>query len=192
VTYLLWTEAAAFANAVSADAGLDACYTCIGTVYCALDGDPYACEGYRLPTEAEFEKAARCGADTLYAGSSDLSAVAWTERSASGGVGTLPAGVSRMPVAQRAANACGLFDLSGNAGEFSTDMWGPGRPDGRGAAEVDPYRASGPTGPAARGVYLTQGNSEPAARITASEATGYFSGNLSYTLGFRLVRSVPR
>ena len=193
VSYVTWPEAAAFANAVSAAAGLEECYVCIGTGYCASSGSPYSCEGYRLPTEAEFEHAARGGTDLLYAGSNDLDLVAWTRVDAALGTGTLPADVLFMPVGRRAPNACGVYDLSGNLGELSTDMWQFPPPTGRGAAVTDPYFDSPLWGPAIRGTYARNSATEAGARIANSEAGGYYASPSDYySVGFRLVRTIPR
>ena len=185
VGYLTWGEAAAFANAVSAAAGLDECYLCVGTAYCAGTGSPYACGGYRLPTEAEYEMAARCGSDYLYAGSNDLDLVAWTALNSVLGTGTLPGGLDFMPVGLRAPNACGLYDLSGNMSEFSTDMY-LNSSTGRSAAVADPYHLSGPVGPALRGGVAQFPQAETAAIAMRSP------GSFHTSVGFRLVRTVPR
>lgn len=110
-----WHQAADFANALSTAAGSTACYSCSGSgssVNCSPAGDPYACPGYRLATEAEWELAARRGTDTLYAGSDTV-----------GDVGVY-GGSSPASVATKDANDCGLFDMSGNIWEWTHNWLG--------------------------------------------------------------------
>ena len=72
---------------------------------------------YRLPSEAEWEYAARGGQKSrgyLYAGSNDWAAVAWYYENSSN---------KTQPVGQKQPNELGLFDMSGNVREWVQDCW---------------------------------------------------------------------
>ena len=117
VEMVSWHMSAAFANAVSDSESLEQCYTCTGSgtsTNCSIAVEPYSCGGYRLPTEAEWEAAARCGEDTLYAGSTVIGDVAWYDGNSSGTTHT---------VATKASNACGLYDMTGNLWEWGQDWY---------------------------------------------------------------------
>ncbi len=179
VTAVSWYDAVAFCNVLSAREGLDPAYilqnvvrdaegliTSAGVGFLGLDVN-----GYRLPTEAEWEYACRAGAPEPRHG--ELASVAWWNGD----------GVSHpQPGARKQANAWGLHDMLGNVAEWCWDV------------AADELRAgTDPLGPEAPGMRVRRGGYfSNQARFCRAAARSFHSADFhGHYLGFRVARSLP-
>jgi len=165
---ITWYDAAAFCNTLSSSEGRTPAY----------DPSDWSCDftsdGYRLPTEAEWQYAARGGAlskdyNRKYSGSDDPSEVAWY---------TANSGGTAQRVAQLKGNELGIFDMSGNLLELCNDWY-----DG-----TYPYSGTNPEGPSTGTQRLilggNYGNYDPSLNIRGAATP---SGTNRY-FGFRVLR----
>jgi formylglycine-generating enzyme required for sulfatase activity len=177
VEQVSWCDAVAFANALSQREGLTPAYSglprCAETDGASVEWDRSSV-GYRLPTETEWEVAARGGEDHLFSGASALDAVGWFGDNSQD---------TPHPVCQKQANVYGLCDMSGNVWEWCWDY----------TAAYPNGPVTDPTGPAAGTTRIDRGGSwydfnDGGARISyrGRDTANYHS----YYLGFRLARSV--
>ena len=124
--------------------------------------------GFRLPTEAEWAWAVRCGVVTRWAGADRVKSVAVMDRQSTAPVGGLLPSVA------------GAFDLSGNLWELQRDGWSDAF-----AAGVDVWR------PPSRSFRVRHGGSWFSDPLSARVATRSYiaSDDRSSTFGVRLARS---
>ena len=215
VDSMSWFEAAAYCNSLSEGAGLSQCYDCwmstgddpeLICVRATNFATPYDCPGYRLPTEAEFEYAARAGTTTAtYNGDLDvepsryscdfsrvLDPIAWycgnSEVEYDGGRScSFSAGPRRCgphEVGTREPNDWGLFDMLGNVREWCYD----GYQEDLGSGTVtDPvvYWMN------IKSEKVSRGGSWSGLHPRAAERAGFRRHFRSSRLGFRPARSSP-
>jgi sulfatase modifying factor 1 len=200
VSQINWYEAIAFANARSRSEGLPECYRASGvhgkpgggcsaqfgcgpgplwpeweTTGFAIDRVEFVglgCHGYRLPTEAEWEYAARAGR-SLTEIAAKVDDTSWYETNSSG----------PMPVGGKAPNAWGLYDMLGNVWELCWDV----QADLGAEPAIDPLGAPEGRERVTKGASYMNGRAEltPTRRIAGS------ADGRNANVGFRLARTAP-
>lgn len=197
---ITFSEALDFANRLSLEAGLLPCYElgdCTGEAgqgrVCAsitAAGDLLNCEGYRLPSDAEYEYVARASTTTaFYSGPGDthpdalncyeepnLDRIGWYCKNSGGGT---------RPVGGKEPNAWGLFDTAGNVAELVSDAW-----TGRSLTGPlhDPHSFA-----ATAELVTARGGQVLGSQRTCRSASHlpWFPGARSFEVGFRLARTLP-
>ena len=155
-----WNDAIAFCNKLSEREGLRPYYR-------SGAGEQSGGDGYRLPTEAEWEYACRAGSTTRYSFGDDAASLgefAWYDGNS---------GSKTHPVGQKRPNAFGLYDMHGNVWEW---CW-----DGYEERYYANSPADDPLGPSQAAGRVIRGGGWTATRATAGRRTGAGSRRTSGT-----------
>jgi sulfatase modifying factor 1 len=171
VEQVSWYDVIEFCNRLSEKENLKKAYSGSGdNIIC-----DYNSNGYRLPTEAEWEFAARGGNKSKgykYSGSNSLDKVAWY---------SINSGRTTHDVGTKSPNELGLYDMSGNVSEWCWDWYG----------DYQSGSQTNPSGPSAGSYRVLRGGScyDIAESNPVVYRHYYYSdGRLSF-FGFRLVRT---
>jgi sulfatase modifying factor 1 len=168
-----WNDAINYCNWLSDNEKLSKCYSIDSSGVKYLD----TANGYRLPTEAEWEFAARGGnktKGTYHAGSNDMNEVGWYK---------LNSNERTMPVALKIPNELGIYDMTGNVWEWVWDFYDAGY--------YSHSTANNPQGPETGQYRVMRGGAfyNYANYTQVYTRQNHFPGFMQNSVGFRIARN---
>lgn len=116
VDSVTWIDVLTFANALSKSEGREECYTISET---KITWKGLECKGWRLPTEAEWERGAKADEGYRYSGSNDRKEAGWFAENAALSDGSRAAPQAKCSKPKNGWNLC---DMTGNVSEWTWDI----------------------------------------------------------------------
>ncbi|MCR5046172.1 MAG: SUMF1/EgtB/PvdO family nonheme iron enzyme [Treponema sp.] len=184
-----WCDAVIYCNTLSLMMRLTPCYSIGNTTDLSQLSNTspvwkrltcnFLATGFRLPTEAEWEYAARGGkkkSGSLYAGSDNIDEVAWYGENAM---------IASHPVCEKKPNALGLYDMCGNVAEWVFDEY----------SEYEKQKQINPHGPSLmKNVHVKRGGSwlDDAEQCNVFFRSSSVQVGKSSNLGFRVCCSIAQ
>ncbi len=164
-----WIDAIQFCNKLSEIDSLKPVYKFFGE---NVEWDSSA-NGWRLPTEAEWEYACKAGKAGEYSNDWLLDDLGWYN---------MNSGLHSHPSGRKRANDWGLYDMNGNLWEWCWDFY-----------SADYYKtspASDPTGPKSGVRHIARGGSWNDGNFFCRAANRFYPDNSIHSTGFRIVRNI--
>jgi formylglycine-generating enzyme required for sulfatase activity len=170
-----WMDAITYCNKLSRLHGLSPAYTVNGASAGSVQWNQNA-NGYRLPTEAEWEVAARSGDSGRFVKDLPVEKVAWYRGNTS----------RTQPVGHLASNRAGMYDVSGNVVEWVWDWYDK-------QWYSSSQARSNPTGPVSGTRKAARGGSWRRSEVGVRLANRSKAGptQVNNGLGFRIARNAP-
>ena len=177
MTNITWVQAIKYCNWLSKENNLKPAYS--------KKGEKYICDftanGYRLPTEAEWEYAAKGGKKSknyIYSGSNDLEMVSWYGQNSR---------KSPQQIGTKLANELGIYDMSGNVWEWCWDWHSP--------IYYKTEKRTNPVGPERGEKRCIRGGSWDTSKLDYLRPATPLNWNPATTndfFGFRVVRTITK
>ena len=175
IYFVGWYDAVQYCNALSIQGDLTPCYD-LSNWSC-----DFSANGYRLPTEAEWEYASRGGVnwtdEYCYSGTTaNLSDYAWYDSNSGG---------QTNEVSTKLSNQLDIYDMSGNVWEWCNDWYSE--------SYYSSSPLNNPTGPVSGSLRVVRGGSwpHPANDCRVADRYGYSPVSSFSYVGFRILRSYP-